>query len=108
MYKIQPQNVRVNARWIKSYQAWSLMSYGVNKKGMKRYIADQDKMFQIADRVSFKMQDSMNIYSAVPTLTIPNQNLGSNIRENMNYAKTSVQVQAVTVLNMGYGNENYE
>jgi len=108
MYKIQPQNVRVNARWIKSFQAWSLMSYGINKSGMEKYIEAQDKLFQIADRASFKMQDYMNIYSAVPTLCIPNQDLGSNIRTNMNYAKTSDQVQAVTVLNMGFGNENYE
>lgn len=110
MYKIQPANVRVNARWIKAFQAWSLMSYGMNKKAMEKYIHMQDIQFQIADRVSFKMQDlqGMNIYSAVPTLCIPNQELGSNIRTNMNYAKTSDQVQAVTVLNMGFGNENYE
>ena len=45
----------------------------------------------------------LNIYSAVPTLCIPNQKLGSNIRgDNMNYVNTN------TVLNMGYGNENYE
>lgn len=104
MYKIQEPNVRVNARWIKSYQAWSLMAYGINKKGMEGYIASQDRMFQIADRSSFKMQEEgFNVYSSVPTLCIPNPNLGSNIRgENMNYEKTK------TILNMGFGNENYE
>jgi hypothetical protein len=64
-----------------------------------------DKMFQIADRASFKMQgkNDMNIYSAVPTLCIPNQNLGSNIRgDNMNYVTTN------TILNMGFDNKNYE
>jgi GR25 family glycosyltransferase involved in LPS biosynthesis len=103
MYKIQPQNVRVNAKWVKSYDSWSLMSYGMKKKAMERYIADQDKMFQIADRASFKMQGKeLNIYSAVPTLCIPNQKFGSNIRESMNYVNTN------TILNMGYSNENYE
>ena len=104
MYKLQPQNVRVNSRWIKSYDAWSLMSYGINRKAMEQYIKDQDKMFQIADRASFKMQGkNLNIYSAVPTLCIPNQKLGSNIRgDNMNYVATN------TVLNMGYSNENFK
>ena len=104
MYKIQPQNVRVNARWIKSFDGWSLMTYGMNRKAMKQYIKDQDQMFQIADRASFKMQGkSLNIYSTVPTLCIPNQKLGSNIRgDNMNYVNTN------TILNMGFSNENYE
>jgi GR25 family glycosyltransferase involved in LPS biosynthesis len=104
MYKIQPQNVRVNARWMKSFDAWSLMAYGMNRKTMQRYVDDMDKMFQIADRTSFKMQGKdLNIYSAVPTLCIPNQNLGSNIRgDNMNYVNTN------TILNMGFDNKNYE
>ena len=104
MYKLQPQNVRVNARWVKSFDSWSLMAYGMNRKAMERYVSDMDKMFQIADRASFKMQGKdLNIYSAVPTLCIPNQKLGSNIRgDNMNYVNTN------TVLNMGYDNKNYE
>ena len=104
MYELRPQNVRVNARWIKSYLAWSLMSYGINKRGMEGYIASQDRMFQIADRSSFKMQEEgFKVYSAVPTLCIPNPGMGSNIRgENMNYEKTK------TVINMGFGSENYE
>jgi len=104
MYNLQPQNVRVNSRWIKSYDAWSLMSYGMNRKAMEKYIKEQDALFRIADLASFQMQGKeLNIYSAIPTLCIPNQNLGSNIRgDNMNYVNTN------TVLNMGYGNENYE
>jgi len=104
MYKIQTQNVRVNARWIKSYDGWSLMAYSMNKKAMEQYINDQDKMFQIADRASFKMQGkNLNIYSTVPTLCIPNQKLGSNIRgDNMNYVNTN------TVLNLGFNDNNYE
>ncbi|HRT03275.1 MAG TPA: glycosyltransferase family 25 protein [Candidatus Diapherotrites archaeon] len=104
MYKIQPQNIRVNARWIKSYDSWSLMSYGMNRKAMERYISDQDNLFQIADRVSFKMQGKdLNIYSAIPTLCIPDKNMGSNIRgNNMNYVTNN------TILNMGFSNDNYE
>lgn len=104
MYKIQSQNIRVKPRWIKSYDAWSFMSYGMNRKAMKQYIADQDKFFQIADRASFKMQGKdLNIYSAIPTLCIPNQKLGSNIRgENMNYVNTK------TILNLGFDETNFE
>ena len=104
MYKLQQQNVRVNSKWVKSYDAWSLMSYGMNKKSMERYIDEQDKLFRIADLASFRMQGKdLNIYSAVPTLCIPSQSLGSNIRgENMNYVNTN------TILNMGFPNTNYE
>jgi len=104
MYKLQPQNVRVNPRWIRSYDSWSLMAYGINKAGMEQYIKDQGQLFQIADRASFMMQrKNLNIYSAVPTLCIPNQKLGSNIRgDNMNYVNTN------TILNMGFNNDHYE
>jgi len=104
MYKLQDQNLRVNSKWIKSFDAWSLMAYGMNKKAMEKYISEQDKLFSIADRVSFKMQGKdLNIYSTVPTLCIPNQKLGSNIRgDNMNYINTN------TVLNLGFSNSNYE
>jgi len=104
MYQLQPQNIRVNARWITSYDAWSLMSYGMNRKAMKQYIDDQDKFFQIADRASFKMQGkNLNIYSAIPTLCIPNITLGSNIRgDNLNYKNTN------TILNLGFSNDNFE
>ena len=80
------------------------MSYGMRKNAMEKYIEKQDKMFRIADLASFRMQGKdLNIYSAVPTLCIPNKNLGSNIRgDNMNYENTQ------TVINMGFGKENYE
>jgi len=103
MYNILPQNVRVNSRWIKSFNSWSLMAYGMDKKAMQTYIDDMDKRFQIADLTSFYMQEKLNIYSSVPTLCIPNIELGSNIRgENLNYENTQ------TILNMGFGKENFE
>jgi len=104
MYKLQPENVRVNSRWIKSFDGWSLMAYGMNRKAMKEYIRSQDQVFRIADLASFEMQNKdLNIYSAVPTLCIPNTSLGSNIRgDNMNYATTN------TVLNMGFSNDNFK
>ena len=77
----------------------------MNERAMKKYIFMQDINFQIADRASFKMQDppsDMNIYSAVPTLCIPNIKLGSNIRNHLNYSETN------TVLNLGYSNNNFE
>lgn len=104
MYNIQPQNVRVNAKWIKAYDSWSLMAYGINKKAMEVYISEMDKKFRIADLVSFEMQRmDLNIYSSVPTLCIPNTKIGSNIRgDNMNYENTN------TVLNLGYDNTHFE
>lgn len=103
MYNILPQNIRINARWIKSYNSWSLMAYGMDRKAMQTYIEDMDKRFQIADLTSFYMQEKLNIYSSVPTLCIPNIELGSNIRgNNLNYSTTN------TILNMGYSNDNFE
>jgi GR25 family glycosyltransferase involved in LPS biosynthesis len=104
MYDLLPENVRVNSKWIKSYRSWSLMSYGMNKKAMEKYIQEQDRLFRIADLASYQMQGKdINVYSSVPTLCIPNQKLGSNIRgENMNYIQTN------TILNMGYSNNNFE
>jgi GR25 family glycosyltransferase involved in LPS biosynthesis len=103
MYKIQQQNTRINSRWIRSYDSWSLMSYGMNKNAMEKYIKEQDEYFRIADLTSFDMQrQDLNIYSAVPTLTVPKQELGSNIRTNMNY------IENKTVLNLGFSEDNYE
>lgn len=104
MYEILPQNIRVSPRWIKSYKAWSLMAYGMKIPSMETYIALQDKYFTIADKASFDMQEksNLNIYSAVPTLCVPQTDLGSNIRgTNMNYKNTP------TVLNLGYPDSNY-
>lgn len=103
MYKIQHQNVRINAKWIKAYDGWSLMAYGIDRLAMEKYIADMDRRFQIADLTSFEMQKTnLNIYSSVPTLCIPNTKIGSNIRgDNMNYETTN------TILNLGYDNENF-
>ncbi len=103
MYNILPQNIRLNARWIKSYNSWSLMAYGMDRKAMQMYIDEMDKRFQIADLTSFYMQEKLNIYSSIPTLCIPNIELGSNIRgNNLNYSTTN------TILNMGYSNDNFE
>ena len=76
----------------------------MNEKAMERYIKEQDEFFRIADLASFQMQGKdLNIYSAVPTLCIPNPDLGSNIRgNNMNYVTTN------TVLNLGFSNQNFE
>jgi len=104
MYKILPENIRISRRWIKSFNSWSLMSYAINEKAMKMYISEMDKHFRIADLTSFEMQNTeLNIYSVVPTLCIPNIKIGSNIRgDNMNYSDTN------TIINLGFGNENYE
>jgi len=105
MYKLSNKNIPINNRWLKAYNGWSMMAYGMNRKAMKEYIKIQDENFQIADLVSFKMQQNndLNIYSVRPTLCIPNKDLGSNIRnDNMNYVNTN------TILNLGFSNENYK
>ena len=105
MYNLDPKNVRVSPRWIRSYKSWSLMAYGMNVEAMEEYIKRQDEFFTIADLVTFKMQEetNLNIYSSIPSLCIPNTNLGSNIRgKNMNYESNP------TITNMGYSNDNYE
>ena len=104
MYALNDKNKRINVRWITSNSGWSLMAYGMDRKAMKWYIDSQDELFRIADLVSFHMQalSNLNIYSSIPTLCIPNQELGSNIRgDNMNYIKNK------TVLNFGYNDEHF-
>jgi GR25 family glycosyltransferase involved in LPS biosynthesis len=105
MYNILPENTRVSSRWVKSYKSWSLMAYGMNRRFMEGYVKFLDEFPTISDMASFKMQESgeFNCYSSVPTLCIPNTELGSNIRknDNMNYEKNP------TVLNMGFSNDNY-
>ena len=104
MYNFLPENVRVNSKWIKSFNSWSLMSYGMNKKAMEKYVSEQDNYFRIADLTTYQMQGKdLNIYSCIPTLCIPNSELGSNIRgNNLNYVNNN------TVLNTGFDNSNYE
>jgi GR25 family glycosyltransferase involved in LPS biosynthesis len=104
MYEILPQNIRVNARWIKSYRSWSLMSYAMKRPFMEEYIKRQDQFFTLSDSVTYKMQEeNFKIYSAVPTLCIPDTYLGSNIRgSSMNYAYNP------TIINLGFSDENYE
>jgi GR25 family glycosyltransferase involved in LPS biosynthesis len=105
MFQILPQNLRVNSRWIKSYKAWSHMAFGMNRNMMKAYIDFMDKKFMIADHSTYMLQETsnLNIYSAVPTLCIPNAKMGSNIRgEQLNY------VQHNTAINMGINNDIYE
>lgn len=105
MYNILPQNIRVSKRWIKSYKAWSLMAYGMKRKFMEEYIKRQDKFFTISDGVSYNMQETsdFNIYSAIPTLCIPDISMGSNIRgESLNYKNTP------TCINLGYDENNYD
>lgn len=104
MYNLLPENVRISKRWIKSYKAWSLMAYAMNKKAMENYIEKQDKFFTIADQVTYNMQEEkkLNIYSAIPTLCIPETDLGSNIRgQNLNYKSNP------TIINMGISDNNY-
>jgi len=105
MYHILPENIRISNKWIKSFKSWSLMAYGMGHKAMVEYLVRQNAFFTIADKVSFDMQEDKNlkIYSAAPTLCIPNPGLVSNIRgQNMNYKNNP------TVLNLGFSDSNYE
>ncbi|MFW6281320.1 MAG: glycosyltransferase family 25 protein [bacterium] len=103
MYELLPENKKVSSRWIRSYKAWSLMSYAVTEHFMKEYIKRQDNFFTISDLVSYKMQEEgFKIYSAIPTLCIPNAESGSDIRKYVNYEKKP------TVLNTGFSKDNFE
>ena len=103
MYNLVPENIRINSKWIKSKNSWSLMTYAMNRKFMEEYIKRQNNFYTISDLVTYKMQEqNFKIYSAIPTLCIPNTALGSNIRNEMNYNNNP------TILNLGYSNENYE
>jgi len=105
MYHLLPENKRISKRWIRSFRSWSLMSYGMKKEVMNEYIKRQDLFFTISDAVSYGMQENsrFNIYSAIPTLCIPETKLGSDIRgQNLNYEYNN------TIINTGYKNDHYE
>ena len=104
MYELLPQNVRVNSRWMRSYRSWSVMAYGLDRKAMKHYIESQDRFLTQSDGVIYQMQEEpgWNIYSAVPSICIPDSDIGSNIRKVQNYKINP------TVTNIGVSEDNYE
>lgn len=102
MYDILPQNVRINKSWIRSYRSWSLMAYGMKRPVMKEYIRRQDEFFTISDSVTYGMQESFVMYTAIPSLCVPNPSLTSNIRGVKNYQNT------ITITNLGVKPEEYE
>jgi GR25 family glycosyltransferase involved in LPS biosynthesis len=93
--------LRVNSKWIKPKNFWSAMAYGMDRKAMEEYIKMADKFCSVADLPTKDMQETLNVYCSVPSLCIPDIKFGSDIRVNMNYATTK------TVINLGYGDENY-
>lgn len=111
MYEFLPENKKMNSRWMKAYKAWSLMAYGMDKIMMKEYIKMQDSLFAISDSVTFKLQENkkLNIYSAIPSICIPDTKISSNIRKKMNYDGIgNLTDGTVSITNLGVSNENYE
>jgi len=104
IYDLLPQHTRVNSRWMKSYKAWSVMAYGIDYKAMGYYLKMQDNFFTQSDGVTYSMQedDRWNIYSAMPSICIPDSEMGSEIRTSQNYKINP------TVTNMGVSDDNYE
>jgi GR25 family glycosyltransferase involved in LPS biosynthesis len=103
MYNISPQNIKINPYWMKMYKSWSLTSYGMNKKYMDIYIKKQDNFLEIADMVTYKLQENTNLkqYVTAPTLVIPDVDIHSDIRKFMNYKSK------MTILNLGIKNNYY-
>jgi len=93
--------LRVNSKWIKPKNFWSAMAYGMDRKAMEEYIKMADNFCSVADMPTKNMQETLNVYCSVPALCIPDIKFGSDIRTNMNYVTTK------TIINLGYGDENY-
>jgi len=105
LYQFQPQNVRVKPRWTKGFACWSILAYGMNRRGMERYIQIADAQPMIADSITFHMMtnENYNFYVASPPLVIPAKSLTSNIRgEEKNYE------QHRTVFMIGIDDNLYE
>lgn len=103
MYRYETQNIRLNNKWLKCYNSWSLTSYGMNTNMMKEYIKAQDNYFTIADKVTYDLQkrEELNILCSTPPLVIPNTKLSSNIRQELNYKTTP------SILTLGIDENNY-
>lgn len=111
MYEFLPENKKINSLWMKSYRAWSLMSYGMDKLMMKEYIKMQDNLLMISDLVTYKLQENnkLNIYSSMPSICIPDTKIASNIRNKMNYDGIgNLNDGTVSITNLGISNKNYE
>ena len=101
MYRYEKENIRLNSKWLRAFNSWSLTSYGMNRKMMKAYVDYHDVYFTIADKVTYELQKSYNVYVATPPLTLPCTSLGSNIRQEMNYKSTP------SILCLGIDETNY-
>lgn len=110
MYQFLPQHEKINSRWMRAYKAWSLMAYGMDHKMMTAYIQSQDRMFMISDHATFRLQEDQNynVYSAIPSICIPDTEIKSNIRNNMNYKGVGGLEGTTSITNLGVSNENYE
>jgi GR25 family glycosyltransferase involved in LPS biosynthesis len=104
MYTLEPQNVRVNARWMKAFRSWSLLNYIFDREMMTEYIKRQDALFQIADKISYDIPNTsnLNMYVSTPALVLPSKELASNIRTVKNYETTQ------TVTQLGVNTDLYE
>ena len=109
MGKLEPQNVRVAARWTRGFASWSILAYGMNKRAMQRYIAIADAQPMIADSITLHMMtnEDFKFYIASPPLVIPTKSLTSNIRGNdKNY--DLAPGQGGNIFMLGIDEKNYE
>ncbi len=103
MYNIKPQNIKINPYWMKAYNSWSLIAYGMNEDMMRSYIHIQNSHFTIADLVTYRLQEDTryNIFVTAPSLVIPDLEYGSDIRKLMNYEDNP------TAINLGINYTKY-
>lgn len=109
MGNLEPQNIRVQARWTKGFASWSILAYGMNRRAMERYIAIADAQPMIADSITHHMMthEGFNFYIASPPLVIPTKSLTSNIRgENKNY--DLAPGQGGNIFMLGINENDYE
>lgn len=106
MSSLNPENIRVNSRWIKGFKSWSHIAIGMNKRYMEEYIKQLDMFPRIGDLVTYQMMEKgYNAYIAYPVLGIPSKSLTSNIRgEQKNYDNYLMQ----NAFTLGLNENNYE
>ncbi|MFA5152805.1 MAG: hypothetical protein WC554_09615 [Clostridia bacterium] len=108
MATFNPENIRINSRWIKGFRSWSHIAVGMNCRYMEEYIKQLDNFPRIGDLVTYQMMENgYTAYVAVPPLGIPSKQFVSNIRgADKNYDKQ--QFLGGNAFMLGISEDNYQ
>lgn len=84
MAELNNNNIMLSNNWMKAYNSWSTLAYGMTREFMEYYIEFQDNYLSVSDMPSYIAQKENNIFIGKPLLCIPSSQ-ESDIRIYKNY-----------------------